>query len=298
MTQKRPAPPLPDWLERSLPFDRFMVGVEGRQMHVMTAGSGRPVLMLHGNPTWGYLWRKVAAVLGSGFRLVVPDLIGLGLSDKPRQPELHTVENHGRWIGRLIDLLELEDFIFVGQDWGGPIGLHSFTTGRRPAGMVILNTAFAPPRKDFKPTLFHRFSQLPVVSDLTFKALEFPQAFMWSAQGDWDSLGPREVEAYRYPLREPADRVAPLALARMVPDSHEHPSIPPLRDIRDFLVGFDGPMAAVWGDRDPILGGVGRYFEKLMPRVPILHTDAGHFLQEEVPFEIADAIRYVDGELS
>lgn len=298
MTYRRPAPELPDWLSRMLPFDRFMVGVEGREMHVMTAGEGRPVVMLHGNPTWGFLWRKVAAVLGSDFRVIVPDLVGLGLSDKPRTAEIHTIENHSRWIATLLEALEVEDFIFVGQDWGAPIGLHSFQRGGpQPAGIVLLNTAVAPPRKDFSPTLFHRFSNLPVVSDLAFSALEFPQAFTWIAQGDWDSIGARETEAYRYPLQDPSARVAPLALARMVPDSQEHPSVPPLHHVRDYLAGFEGPMAAVWGDRDPVLGSVGRYLERFLPSMPMLHTDAGHFLQEEVPFDIADAIQFVDASL-
>jgi haloalkane dehalogenase len=281
-----------------LPFERYTVGVEGRQMHVMEAGEGRPVLVLHGNPTWGFLWRKVASVLGSGYRIIAPDLIGLGLSDKPREAEAHTLENHARWIGTLTASLGLEDFIFVGQDWGGPIGLLSFFQGgAQPAAMVMLNTVFGPPRENFRPTFFHQFSQTPVVSDLAFRAMEFPQAFVWSGQGDWSSIGPRASQAYRYPLRHAEDRIGPLALARMVPDSLEHRSVPPLHDVHDYITSFEGPMAAVWGDRDPVLGSVSRYFENLFPDVPLLHTEAGHFLQEEVPFEIADAIHYVDGEL-
>ncbi len=298
MTNRRVAPPLPDWLERMLPFERYTLGVEGREMHVMEAGQGRPVLMLHGNPTWGFLWRKVASVLGNGFRVVVPDLIGLGFSDKPREVETHTLENHARWISTLSEALDLQDFIFVGQDWGGPIGLLSFVRGElEPAGIVLLNTVFAPPKPGFQPTAFHRFASTPVVSKVAFSALEFPQSMLWTAQGDWGSIGTRETEAYRLPLAHAADRVAPLAMARMTPDNTEHPSAPPLAAVRDFVLGFDGPMAAVWGDRDPVLGSVGRYLEKVRPDVPVLHTQAGHFLQEEVPFEIADAIRYVDDSL-
>jgi haloalkane dehalogenase len=298
MLHRRDAPELPDWIERMLPFERYTVGVEGRQMHVMEAGEGRAVVMLHGNPTWGFLWRKVASVLGSGYRVVVPDLVGLGLSDKPRDDSAHTLENHARWVATLLAGLELEDFIFVGQDWGGPIGLLASARGAaKPAGMVILNTAFAPPRDDFRPTAFHRFANTPLVSDLAFRALEFPQSMLWTAQGDWDSVDERATRAYRYPLRNPDERAAPLALARMVPDSLDHPSVPPLQEVYDFITSFEGPMAAVWGDADPVLGRVGRFFEKTFPDVPLLHTSAGHFLQEEVPFEIAEAIHYVDSKL-
>jgi cis-3-alkyl-4-acyloxetan-2-one decarboxylase len=119
-----PAPPLPAWLDRMVPFERSVVDLGEHRVHVMQAGSGRPVLMLHGNPTWGFLWRKVAAELrGEPLRLVMPDLVGLGFSDKPRDLAAHTLENHGRWMAALVERLDLRDLVFVGQDWGGPIGL-------------------------------------------------------------------------------------------------------------------------------------------------------------------------------
>src|SRR5678815_1418226 len=113
-----PAPRLPTWLDRQLSFERYRVDVGGFAMHVMETGKGLPVLMLHGNPTWGYLYRKVAASLaGDAVRLVIPDLIGLGLSDKPRDPAMHTLENHAKWLGALIERLDLDRLVFVGQDW-------------------------------------------------------------------------------------------------------------------------------------------------------------------------------------
>lgn len=294
-----PAPLLPDWIERLLPAGvrRYRVDVGGCRMHVMEAGAGRPVLLLHGNPTWGFLYRKVAATLaGQPLRLVMPDLVGLGFSDKPRAAE-HTLDNHARWMGALLDGLALDGLVFVGHDWGGPIGLRALADRPRQArGLVILNTVLSPPRPGFRPTAFHRLARVPVLSEVLFRGLAFPQTALHRVQGDPGSIRGDVARAYRFPLRGLANNAAPLALARMVPDSLEHPSIEPLRRCQSFVEGFAGPSAVVWGDRDPVLGRVRSWIEKLMPRARVTRTPAGHFLQEEVPGDIADAVRAVARE--
>lgn len=295
-----PPPLLPDWLARELPFRRSLVDVgAGLRMHVMEQGEGRPVLMLHGNPSWGFLWRKVArALAGEPLRIVMPDLIGLGLSDKPRRAEAHTLANHARWVGALVDALELERLVFVGQDWGGPIGLRALADRpARVAGLVLANTVAGPPRPGFRPTVFHRFARLPVVSDLAFRLAGFPQIVMDRVQGDRRSIRGDVARAYRWPLRHLGDRVAPLALARMVPDSLSHPTVPELQRCLDFVDGFAGPVALVWGTRDPILGSVVGFLEKRLPHAAVTRTPAGHFLQEEVPDELAAAVRDVTRRL-
>jgi cis-3-alkyl-4-acyloxetan-2-one decarboxylase len=289
-------PPLPNWIAAMLPagIERSMVDVGGCRMHVMQLGAGRPVLMLHGNPSWGFLYREVAARLaGEPLRLVIPDLVGLGLSD--RVPAgAHTLDAHGRWIGALVDALDLRGLIFVGQDWGGPIGLRALADRPdRLAGLVILNTVVGPPRPGFRATAFHRFARLPLVSELAFRLAGFPQNAMALAQGDRASIRGDVARAYRYPLRGLRRNAAPLALARMVPDSPDHPSIPALQRCQEVIEGFAGPAAIVWGDRDPVLGRVRTWIEKLLPDAPVTRTGAGHFLQEEVPDEIAAAVRDV-----
>lgn len=296
------APALPAWLDRQLPFRRSLVDVgDGLRMHVMEQGQGRPVVMLHGNPTWGYLWRKVAVALaGEPLRIIMPDLIGLGLSDKPRDAEAHTLENHARWLGALLDGLALDRFIFVGQDWGGPVGLRALAEpprARRVAGLVLGNTVIGPPRPGFKSTAFHRFARLPVVADVVFRLAGFPQNALFWAQGDKRSIRGDVARAYRWPLRHIRDRVAPLALARMVPDSDAHPSIAALARCQAFVDEFKGPIAVVWGDRDPVLGRVRSFIERRLPSVPVTRTNAGHFLQEEVPDALAAAVRDVTRRL-
>jgi cis-3-alkyl-4-acyloxetan-2-one decarboxylase len=299
---RHPAPALPRWLERQLPFERYLVDVGGYRMHVMETGVGVPVLMVHGNPTWGFLWRRVAEQLhGAQLRLIMPDLIGLGLSDKPRDAAEHTLEAHGRWLGALIDELTPGPLVLAAQDWGGPIGLLALAARPKLAGgLVLLNTVVGPPRAGFKPNAFHRFARLPVVSDVVFRGLGFPQFGLFAVQGSRKSLAPwtTEARAYRWPLRHLRDNVAPLALARMVPDSEQHPSIPALERCQRLVEEFSGPAAVVWGTRDPVLGRVVSHIERLLPAARITRTRAGHFLQEEVPDSIADAIRHVASAVS
>jgi cis-3-alkyl-4-acyloxetan-2-one decarboxylase len=293
------APALPDWLARQLPFRRSLVDVgDGLHMHVMEQGSGRPVVMLHGNPTWGYLWRKVALALsGERMRIILPDLVGLGLSDKPRDASVHTLENHARWLGVLLDTLVGDvPLVFVGQDWGGPVGLRALAEhprAKRVAGLVLANTVIGPPRPGFRPTAFHRFARLPIIADAVFRLGGFPQNTLGFAQGDRKSIRGEVARAYRWPLRHVRDRVAPLALARMVPDSDAHPSIPALQRCQELVDGFVGPSAIVWGDRDPVLGRVRSHIERHLPAAQLTRTQAGHFLQEEVPDAIASAVRDV-----
>ena len=289
-------PTLPRWILDQLPESvvRYIVEISGRQFHVMEVGSGIPVLALHGNPTWSFLYRRVMQrLLGRPVRLITPDLLGLGFSERIPASD-HQLALHGQSIGSLIDALDLNGFILVGQDWGGPIGLSAVASRQhRLAGLVILNTVIGPPKASFRPTAFHRFSRLPVIAELAFRGFGFPQLGLHLVQGDRTSIRGNTARAYRFPLQ--GLPVAPLALARMVPNNHTHPSIAELQRCEDVIHEFTGPSAIVWGDNDPILGRVRTHVERLMPNASVRRTEAGHFLQEEVPDEIADAICEVAG---
>jgi haloalkane dehalogenase len=264
-------------------------------MHVMTWGpdDGHTLVMVHGNPTWSFLWRKVIAALPKTFRIVAPDLIGLGFSSKPGV-RAHAIEHHAAWLGGVLDQLAPGPAVLVAQDWGGPIGLRAYVD--RPSrlrGIVLGNTSVSPPHATFKPTLFHRLSQLPIASDLLFKGLGFPLGLLHLSQGDRGSIRGEVAKAYRYPLRARADRDAPLALARMVPNSQTHRSVAELQKTEALFASAKVPVALVWGERDPILGRVINHLERLRPDAKVTRTQAGHFLQEEVPAELAAAIEEV-----
>lgn len=292
-------PKLPDFLAADLPFERRGYVLEqgadaGRRLHLIDHGprDARPVLLMHGNPTWCYLWRRVITRLPE-LRTIAPDLLGLGLSDRLPAMADHTVARHADAIAELTDALELEDAVLAVQDWGGPIGVAA--AARRPqrfAGLVVANTSLLVPENP-RGTAFHRFARMPLVSDLVFRWLNLMPRLLHRAQGDPDSISGRTARAYRWPLRRLRDRRAPLALARMVPDSADHPSVPELRRGEAWARAFDGPMALVWGTRDPVLGRALKWHEEAFPQAPVTRTNAGHFLQEEVPDELAAAIRDV-----
>jgi haloalkane dehalogenase len=289
------APPLPDFIARELPFARALVDVGGIRLHVAEHGEGDPVLLLHGNPTWCFLWRKVArALAGERLRLVMPDLAGLGLSDKPRDLSFHTLPRHAGLVRALADGLGIGSVVLVLHDWGGPIGLHAFADApERVTGLVLTNTGIGPPRHGSRGTAFHRFARRPVLSDLAFRVLGFPQIALSRAQGDPRSIRGDVARAYRWPLRRIRDRTAPLALARLVPSGPGDPVLPDLARVRAFAEALRVPVALVWGERDPILGRALGRVASVFPNAEVTATAAGHFLQEEVPEAIARAIAHV-----
>jgi len=293
------APPLPDFLAGQLPFHRAVYTLRegpdaGRRIHFIDHGdpAAQPVLMLHGNPTWSYLWRKVIPLLPA-YRCVAPDLLGLGFSDRLPRMEDHTVDRHGRAIAELVEALDLRGIVLVGQDWGGPIAMQvGLRHPDRIAAVVLGNTAVTVPSHP-KGTWFHKLSRVPVVSDLLFLGLGFPQNRLSVVQGDKRSIRGEVKRAYTWPLRTWKDRATPLALARMVPNGPHHPEVETLRRGDAWIRAFAGPMALVWGMKDPILGRALRRHERTFPNATVTRTTAGHFLQEEVPEALAAAVEDV-----
>jgi haloalkane dehalogenase len=269
-----------------------MANVDGTRIHFVDHGEGPVVLLMHGNPTWSFLWREVIAALSPmGVRCIAPDLWGLGLSDKPRRPAAHSLSTHIALMRTLVDALSPDELILVGQDWGGPIVTGvGHAMPERVVGMVLANTSVLVPARPFRSKSFHRFSHLPIVSDAVFRGLLFPVPVLRRVQGDASSIGPRETLAYAWPLRHLQDRAAPLGLARMVPDAESHPSTAVLDEVGAWVASWEGPAALVWGLADPILGRALSRHHLALPQASVRETEAGHFLQEEVPEVLAEAI--------
>src|SRR5678816_2850385 len=209
----------PRWLSSQFPHPSAIDGVPGGAMAWVESGRGRDVVCVHGNPTWGFLWRKVIAALeGQRLRLLAPDLLGCGRSSKPRAVAWHTLERHAAALSAWMEARRLQDPILVVQDWGGPIGL--LAAARAPSvrisALCLLNTGVILPGR-FRGKGFHRLARTPVLSGVLFRTMGFPLRSLGWVQADRRSISGEVARGYRWPFRRVADRAAPLGLARMVP---------------------------------------------------------------------------------
>jgi len=263
-------------------------------MHVMEKGKGKPIVLVHGNPMWGYLYKKVLDQINSSeVRLIVPDLIGFGFSDKIEINE-HSLEAHTEWMASFFKTIKEESIGLVIHDWGGMIGVAgAMRAGKKIDGLVIMNTSVTAPKDGFTPTWFHSLSQLPVISDLLFRVFNFPLSVLKKFEGIPGSYSKEDLKIYKYPLRKFKDNVGPLALARMVPNNMKHPSVPIEKEVEEFLKSYEGPAEIVWGVNDPVMWKLRRRTERLLPQAKTVKTDAGHFVQQESSEEVVESIKKI-----
>ena len=292
--------PLPEYAAAVISDDykSYLIEVEpGIKIHVLEVGQGYPVYLQHGNPTTGLLYRKVAALLPlDRVRVIMPTMVGLGYSTKIPASE-HTLDNHMRWMSRVLTTLDLTEAVYAGQDWGGPVGMGALSLAPGVLkGAVVMNTGFRAPREPMDLSRAHALVKTPLVGELVVEALSsvfFTR--LAQVQGDPATMSPRVMDLYRRPLEDSGNAKATLALMRMVADGPDHASSPALRHIERYVEGLDIPVELVWGINDPILGRGLPFMQKMFPTAPVTETEAGHFLQEEVPEIIAAALmRIVD----
>ena len=293
---------LPDYAANALSaeYKSYLVEVEpGIKIHVLEVGEGYPVYLQHGNPTNGMLYRKVASELPlDQFRLIMPTMVGLGYSSKVPASE-HTLDNHMRWMTAALEQLELEGVIYVGQDWGGPVGVGVMS--RSPEllqGVVAMNTGFIAPKEERSLSTAHDTVSTPIVGEMMLEGIGSIWGNLASVQGDPASMPQEVIDLYSLPVEDSGNAKAPLALMRMVPSGPDHPSAEQMREIEAYVATLNVPAALVWGMQDPILAQGLEPMRAQFPDAPVVETEAGHFLQEEVPAEIAAAIIAVHAQLS
>jgi len=292
--------PLPDYAAAAISDDykSYFIEVEpGIKIHVLEIGQGYPVYLQHGNPTTGLLYRKVAELLPlDRVRVIMPTMVGLGFSTKVPASE-HTLDNHMRWMSHVLTTLELTEAVYAGQDWGGPVGMGALSLSPEVLkGVLVMNTGFRAPRTPMDLSRAHALVKTPLVGELLVEALS-PVFFtrLAQVQGDPATMPPAVMDLYRRPLEDSGNGKATLALMRMVADGPDHASSPALRDIERYVEGLDIPAELVWGMNDPILGRGLPFMQEMFPTALVTETEAGHFLQEEVPEIIAGALlRIVD----
>ena len=189
---------IPEWILRRLPYNHYNIDVNGKNMHIMEKGKGKPIVFVHGNPMWGYLYKKVLDQIDSDdARLIVPDLIGFGFSDKIKISE-HSLEAHTEWMASFFKTIKEESVGLVIHDWGGMIGVAgAMRAGKKIDGLVIMNTSVTAPKDGFTPTWFHGLSQLPVISDLLFRVFNFPLSVLKKFEGIPDSYSKDDLKIYK-----------------------------------------------------------------------------------------------------
>ena len=271
---------LPDY-----PFAPHWLEIGTERMHYVDEGHGDPVLLLHGEPTSSFLWRKIIPQLPE--RVVAPDLIGFGRSDKPEDVGWYSYDRHVESIALLVEELDLTGLTLVVHDWGGPIGLRvAVEHPERVDRLVLLNTGIGGGSAPSERWL--RFRE--VVRELG-GALDIGRLVeAGTAQGLDDDVR----AAYDAPFPTPESKAGALAFPEMVPTEPEHPNTAPMNKVRDALREWDKPALVVWGAEDTILpDGIARAMVELIPgaRGPVLLGGASHFLQEDRPDEVAAAIR-------
>lgn len=280
-------------------YKSYFIEVEpGIKIHVLEVGNGYPVFMQHGNPSSGFLYRKVVQELPRDrFRIIMPTLVGLGFSSKVPVSD-HTVENHNRWLNAALETLELDRLLYVGQDWGGIVGVGALSLSPDMIeGVVLMNTAIFAPTEKMSLSTIHDLVRTPILGELLIENVSSAFNGLDTVQGDPASIPEAVKELYGRPVEESGNKKAPLALMRMVPHEPQHPSTEPMRKLVTFVRNLDVPTEIVWGMNDPIAGGALPAMQEHFPHARVTKTDAGHFLQEEVPDLIADAILRVHDQI-
>ena len=281
---------------------RYVDVGDGLRMHYIDEGSrsAPPVLLAHGEPTWGYLYRKmIPGLIAAGRRVVVPDLIGFGRSDKPAERGDYTYVRHVEWTGALLEALELRDVVLFGQDWGGLIFLvHVGREPERFAGVVAANTAL--PRPPVRAEDVPPGAMAPFLSWL-----------QWSQERD--ELRPSEVvggdsplnqthhrlskgerAAYDAPFPDESYRAGARQFPLIVPRGEADPSASMVRAAWAGLQGYNRPFVTAFAEQEDVTRFFEPLFQKLVPgargRVHPTIPNAGHFVQEHAPDRLVEII--------
>jgi haloalkane dehalogenase len=271
-------------------FEPHYVSLEGEldglRMHYVDEGRGAPVVLLHGEPTWSYLYRKTIAPLADANRVLAPDLIGFGRSDKVTDLPWYTYANHVDSIQQFLSALDIHDATLVVQDWGGPIGLRVATMDPdRFARLVILNTGLFNPSRGPTPAWMAFKEFVDANPDLPIGML---------IQGaTLTSLGDDVLRGYEAPFPDAPSKTGAVAFPGLVPFTDDAPGAREMLEARNALGRWTKPTLVAFSDSDPIFPASSG--ERWAQRIPgavdfVLIEDASHFLQEDKGERVAEEI--------
>ncbi len=284
---------LPPALAAEYPFESRFLDVDGGRMHYIDEGpkDGDPILFLHGNPTWSFLWRNLVREFSATHRCVALDHMGCGLSSKPANWR-YTLAAHAENARTLVEHLDLERVTLVVHDWGGAIGMS--LAHRAPAHfarLMALNTAAFPGPMPLRI----RVCRAPILGPLLVERWNaFAGLLPRYGVADPASLSPAAREGFAFPYRTPADRHAILRFVEDIPTKMSHPSWNELEHASAAIARFHAkPVSIVWGQRDWCFTPWFRaQWQSRLPSANVIPIDrAGHLVTEEAPREVAAELR-------
>jgi haloalkane dehalogenase len=267
-------------------FEPRYVDVDGLRLHYVDEGSGRPVVCFHGEPTWAYLYRKVARpLLEAGERVVAVDMPGFGRSDKPTDRRWYTYDRHSEHVSQVLDGLDLRDATVVVQDWGGAIGLRwAVENADRVERLVVMNTGLFTGRVSKGFMAWRDFAE---------RNPDLPIGFIVDG-GSTSELSDEVKAAYEAPFPTPESKAGAAAFPLLVPTSDDDPGADVMRAVSDELSRWDKPALVMFSDSDPVFPypRSGQVFCDLIPGASeqVRVEGAAHFLQEDRGEEIGERV--------
>ncbi len=283
----------PDDRFDGLPDYGFMpnyVDIDGMRMHYLDEGpaDAEIVLMLHGEPSWSFLYRHmIPPCVDAGLRVVAPDLIGFGKSDKPVDRDAYTYERHVAWMQQFLATLALDGITLFGQDWGSLIGLRLAAENEGRFRRIVLANGGLPDGSQQMPDAFMKWRHFAATSP-TFEIGQIIQ------RSTINALDEAVVGAYDAPFPTDDFKAGARQFPLLVPISTDDPATPAVRAAWQVLGNWKKPFLTAFSDRDPITAGAEKVFQRQVPGAAgQAHTtirDAGHFLQEDKGPELATVI--------
>jgi haloalkane dehalogenase len=268
------------------PFEPHYVEVDGLRLHHIDEGTGPTVLCFHGEPDWSYLYRHMLkGLVETGHRVVCPDLVGFGRSDKPTDQEWYTYERHVEHVTRHLEQVELGDVTVVVQDWGGPIGLrwaveHAEQVGR----LVIMNTGLFTGRVSKGFMAWREFAE---------RTPDLPIGMIMQGATATD-LAPEVVAAYEAPFPTAASKAGAQRFPLLVPLTPDDPGAQEMAAVQTALSHWEKPALVAFSDSDPVFPypKSGEVFTQLLSAAgeQVRIEGAAHFLQEDAGPQIVEAM--------
>jgi haloalkane dehalogenase len=273
---------------QDFPFVPNFCEVEkGLNMHFVDEGKGPIVLLLHGEPSWSYLYRKMIPILvAAGYRVIAPDLIGFGKSDKPINKEAYSFKSHLSWLQTLLSKLQLKDIHLFCQDWGGLLGLRTVGDDENLFSSITVSNTFLPLTGIPANEAFKKWRHFSQVSP------EFSAAAVLQ-MGTVSELSKEVLAAYDAPFPTEEYKAGARIFPTLVPFDGEDPynEIPNCDKAWKVLEKWEKPFLTLFGDSDPIMRGGDMFFQMKVPgakgQAHAIIKDGGHFIQEEKGEELA-----------